>query len=73
MLSFSHQPARIFATAKTHKFENINDITVDNLKLRPIIDQIGTCYYKKRKVIAVYLKPLKKMNLLQLTPSKFHQ
>ena len=46
-----HLSARFFATSKTSKFENINDITIDNLKLRPIIDQIGTCYYKTAKVI----------------------
>ena len=57
MLPSSHQPARFFAT---HKFENINDITIDNLKLRPIIDQTGTCYYKTGRVIAEYLKPLTK-------------
>ena len=28
------------------------------MKLRPIIDQTGTCYYKTGKVIAQYLKPL---------------
>jgi len=27
---------RFFATAKTHKFENFDDITASNLKLRPI-------------------------------------
>ena len=31
-----------------------------NLKLRPIIDQTGTCYYKAGKVISKYLKPLTK-------------
>ena len=60
MLPSSHQPARFFATARTHKFENINDITINNLKLRPIIDQTGTCYCKTGKVIAEYLKPLTK-------------
>ena len=29
-------------------------------KLRPILDQTGTCYYKTGKVIAQYLKPLTK-------------
>ena len=55
MLPSSHQAARFFATAKTHRFENINDITIDNLKLRPIIDQTGTLYYKTRKEIGEYL------------------
>ena len=31
ILPSSHQLARYFATAKAHKFENINDITIDNL------------------------------------------
>ena len=35
----SNQPGRFFATAKTHKFDSVNDITLDKLKLRPIIDQ----------------------------------
>ena len=42
MRPVSNQPGRFFATAKTHKFENYNDITVETLKLRPIIDQTGT-------------------------------
>ena len=36
MLPSSHQPACFFATDKTHKFENINDITINNLKLPPV-------------------------------------
>ena len=39
MLPSSHQPACFFATDKTDKFENINDITINNLKLRPVIGQ----------------------------------
>ena len=34
----SNQPARFFESAKTHKFNNIDDITVEDLKLKPIID-----------------------------------
>ena len=61
MLPFSHQPAKFFASAKTHtKFDNLSDINVTNLKLRPIIDQTGTCCYKTGKVISKYLKPLTK-------------
>ena len=30
------------------------------MKLRPIIDQTGTCFYKTGKVIVQYLKPLTK-------------
>lgn len=48
------------ATSETHKFEKINEINIDKLKLRPIIDQTGTYFYKAKKVIAEYLKPLTK-------------
>ena len=34
----SNQPGRFFPTAKTQKFDSVNDITLDQLKLRPIID-----------------------------------
>ena len=54
----NNQPARLFATAKTHKFHNIKDGNLKELKLRPVIDQTGTCYYHAGKVIANYLKPL---------------
>ena len=54
----SHQPARFFATAKTHKFNSYDEITKENLKLRPIIDQSGTMTYNISKFIADYLKPL---------------
>ena len=50
----------IFAIAKTHKFESISDITLEQLKLRPIIDQTGTCIYKASKVVAKYIGPLAK-------------
>ena len=42
MRPVSNQPARIYATSKTHKFNSLDDISVDNLKFRPIICQIGT-------------------------------
>ena len=38
----SNQPALLYGTAKTHKFETLEDITVANLKFRPITDQTGT-------------------------------
>ena len=41
----SNQPAQFFATAKTHKFKSLEEINVDQLKLRPIIDQTGTYIY----------------------------
>ena len=33
----SHERRKLYATAKTHKFNSLDDITVDNLKFRPII------------------------------------
>ena len=54
----SNQPARFFATAKTHKFDNFKDINIENLKLRPIIDQTGTATYHASKVVANYVRPL---------------
>ena len=53
-------PGRFFATAKTHKLEPISDITLEQLKLRPVIDHTGTYIYKASKVVAKYLGPLAK-------------
>ena len=58
MRPVSNQPGRIYATAKTHKFNSLDEINIDNLKFRPIISQIGTYTYNAAKVIAEYLKPL---------------
>ena len=41
----SSQLARLFATANTHKFTDTKQININNLKLRPIIDQAGTHLY----------------------------
>ena len=54
----SNQPTRLYRTPKTHKFEILDDITVVNLKFRPIIDQAGTFTYNTAKVISDYLRPL---------------
>lgn len=59
MMPSSHKPARFFTSEKTHKFE-IFDININKLKLQPIIDQTGICYYKMGKVIAQYLKLITK-------------
>ena len=58
MMPAAHRPARMFGTAKTHKFNNYDDIRIDNLKLRPIMDQSGTMVYNASQVIAEYLSPL---------------
>ena len=60
MCPVSNRPARFFVTAKTHKFKSLEEINVDQLKLRPIIDQTGTYIYNASKVVAKYLKPLAK-------------
>lgn len=54
----SNQPGRFVATAKTHKFELINDTTLDQLKFCPIVDQIGTYIYNASKFVGKYLTPL---------------
>ena len=60
MRPVSNQPARFFVTAKTHKFKSLEEINVDQLKLRSISDQTGTYIYNASKVVAKYLKPLAK-------------
>ena len=58
MRPVSNQHRRIYATAKIHKFNSLDEIIVDNLKFRPIISQIGTYTNNAAKVIAEYLKTL---------------
>ena len=54
----SYQPARLYGTAKTHKFETFVDITVAKLKFRSVIDQTGMFMYNAAKAILDYLRPL---------------
>ena len=56
----SSHSGRFYAKAKTHMFDSANHITLDKLKLRPIIDQTGTYIYNASKVVAKYLRPLSK-------------
>ena len=58
MLPKSNQPGQLYGTAKTPKFSSIEDITLENLKLRPIIAQSGTYTYNGAQLIADYLKSL---------------
>ena len=58
MVPTLNQPAQLYGLAKTHKFEDINNINPELLKFRPIIAQIGTCTYKAVQVVAKYLQPL---------------
>ena len=60
MTPSSNQPARLYGTAKTHKFNSTEDVTKSGLKFRPIIDQTGTYTYKTAQIIGEYLKPLSK-------------
>ena len=56
----SSQPGRFFVIPKTHKFESISDITLEQLMLRIIIDQTSTYIYKASKVVTKYLGLLAK-------------
>ena len=73
MRPISNQPGRLYATAKTHKFSSLDDITIEKLKFRRIISQVGTYMYNATKIIADYLKPLcqneYKLNDTQSFPS----
>ena len=54
----SSQPARLFVTWKTHQFTDIKQVNINDLKLRPIVDQTGTHLYDCSKIIAQYLQSL---------------
>ena len=54
----SNAPAKLYGTAKTHKFHDITKITMEDLKFRPILAQTGTCTYNVAQVISNYPKPL---------------
>ena len=51
---------KIKSTTKTHKFDSINDITLDQLKLLLIIDQTRTYIFNTSKIVGKYLRPLSK-------------
>ena len=54
----SHEPGKLYTIAKTHKFNLLDNITVDNLKFHPTILQIGSYTYNASRVISQYLKSL---------------
>ena len=58
MMPRSNRCAWFYASARTHKVDNINDINLDQLKFWPIMDQTGTYIYNAAQVISNYLKPL---------------
>ena len=57
ILPRSNQPGQLYGTTKTRKFTNTDEITIDNLKFRPLIAQTGTYTYNAVQVIAKHLKP----------------
>ena len=61
MKPYINQTARLYGTVKTHNIETLEDITIMNLKFRPIINQTGTLTYNAAKVISDYLRPLCKI------------
>ena len=65
----SNEPAKMYGTAKTHKFDSTDKIKITKLKFRPIIDQTGTYTYKAAKVISRYLKPLCNSDAIKDTQS----
>ena len=58
MRGVSNCPAWLYTSAKTHKFDNIDDINLDQLKFQPILDQTRTYTRNAAQVISNYLKHL---------------
>ena len=58
MRPVSKQPDQLYGTAKTHKFQNLKDITPQSLKCCPTISKTGTFTYNAAKVGSTYFKPL---------------
>ena len=58
MRPVSDRPAWFYVSTKTRKFDNINDVNLDQLKFQPIMDQMGTYTYNAAQVISNYVKPL---------------
>ena len=56
MLPKSNKSGHLYGNTKTHKFRNIDETTIDNLKFCTIIAQTGTYTYNATQVIAEYLK-----------------
>ena len=73
MRPYCNQLGRFFVKAKTHKANSINDMKIENLKLRPIIDQVNTCHYNAVQVLAEYLKPLAENNFTLKNTQLFPQ
>ena len=61
----SNHPGCFFTTSKTQKFELIEDVSLDYLKLRPINEQTRTDIFKAFKAVAKYLNPFS-MNVFSI-------
>ena len=57
LLIYNHQ-CRFFSTAKTHKFLSLNNIKVENLKLRLTIDLRGIYSCNTSNILVSHLRPL---------------
>ena len=65
----SYQSVKLYGTAKTRKFNNINYITSVRIKTKPIIDQNYFYTYNKAQIISDYFQPLSKTQLALLQRS----
>ena len=63
----SNQPGRFSTTAKPHRLTSLNDITVRNSKLLPIMDLTGTYTYTSKFIVNV-LRHLQRINTPSQTP-----
>ena len=54
----TNQSARLYATANTSNFNDIDKVIVEKLKFRPIVNQTDTGTYDATRIIGEYLKPL---------------
>ena len=59
-----NRPGRLYASVKTHKFHDITEINLDQVKFRPIMDQTGIYTYNASQVISNYFKAYALMNLV---------
>ena len=51
---YSNQPAKLYGTAKTQKFNNIREIKNRKFKSRPTASQTGTYSYNEVQSISQY-------------------
>ena len=58
MYPHGNKPVKLYGTAKTRKFNNIQEINKEKLTFRPIIDQTGSYSCNVAQVISQYLKPI---------------